>query len=230
MAEDAFAALRLYLDRARAGLASDPDVNEILADFERSIAEKCAALLLVGQNIVGLADINRILEGMGPVGEGAESQAPEPEGNTAAPRKSGKLQKQPRGAKLSGVCTGLAEHFGIDPVFVRTGFVAASLFAGLGVFAYLLLELLMPWPPNTTARRYKVSFITLAVAAAVALFLFVNMDQKPGGGMLGLRPSEILIVPFMIGLSFVPTVVIVAVAALAFVGVMKYLGVGAREK
>ena len=124
---------------------------------------------------------------------------------------------------------GLGEYFDIDPVFLRTGFVAGSLVAGLGVFAYLLLEILMPWPPGYRERRYKVSFITLVIAGAIALFFFVNMDQGSGRGMLGLRPEEILILPIMIGLSFLPTLVLLVVASLLFVALVKYLRVGAHR-
>ena len=231
IAEDAFAELRRYLERARVGLRHDPDVNEVLADFERSIAEKCAALLLVGKDVVFLQDMDRILEEMGPVGDATDPQTSEPEWSDAAPQALRRLQKQPRGAKLSGVCTGLGEYFGVDPVFLRVGFVVASLFAGLGVFVYLLLEILMPWPPNHPERRYKVSFITLAVAAVIALFLFVNMDG-PGrsSGMLGLRPTELLVLPLMISVSFLPTLVLAVVASLVVVAAMRYLGVGARSK
>jgi phage shock protein PspC (stress-responsive transcriptional regulator) len=228
MSEDAFSALRRYLDRARAGLRNDPDVNEVLADFERSIAEKCAALLLTGKDVVGVEEMNRILEEMGPVGEGPESQAAGPEWTGAPSGAPRKLQKQPRGAKLSGVCMGLAEYFDIDPVFLRTGFVAASLFAGLGIFAYLLLEILMPWPSGHPERRYKVSFITLVIAGAIALYLFVNSGGS-GRGMLGLRPQEILFVPIMIGLSFLPTLVLLVVASLLVVAAVKYLGLGAHR-
>ena len=38
--EDAFVAIRNYLERAEARLANNPDRAEIIADLERSIAEK----------------------------------------------------------------------------------------------------------------------------------------------------------------------------------------------
>lgn len=41
-------------------------------------------------------------------------------------------------------CRGLANYFGIDPIFVRLGFVVVSFFNGIGVVLYIVLWLLMP--------------------------------------------------------------------------------------
>jgi phage shock protein PspC (stress-responsive transcriptional regulator) len=47
---------------------------------------------------------------------------------------------------LGGVCGGLAEYSGIDPVLWRVGMVALGLM-GPGVIVYLLLWVLMPTGP-----------------------------------------------------------------------------------
>jgi phage shock protein PspC (stress-responsive transcriptional regulator) len=44
---------------------------------------------------------------------------------------------------LGGVCGGLAEHTGIDPLLWRAGFVALAV-TGAGFLLYLLLWVLMP--------------------------------------------------------------------------------------
>jgi phage shock protein PspC (stress-responsive transcriptional regulator) len=49
------------------------------------------------------------------------------------------------GAMISGVCNGLGAYFNIDPTFVRIAFVAAALFHGVGVLAYVVLMLLVPY-------------------------------------------------------------------------------------
>jgi phage shock protein PspC (stress-responsive transcriptional regulator) len=43
-----------------------------------------------------------------------------------------------------GVCGGLAEYSGIDPLLWRVGFVALTLLGGSGVLIYLMLWVLMP--------------------------------------------------------------------------------------
>lgn len=48
---------------------------------------------------------------------------------------------------IAGVCAGLGEYFGIDPVLVRLGFVIAVLVFGFGVLPYIILWILMPKRP-----------------------------------------------------------------------------------
>ena len=69
--EDAFAALRRYLVQAKGGLKGDPDVDEILGDLERSIAEKCSVRLRTGKTLIDSKDIGEILGEVGPVAGGA---------------------------------------------------------------------------------------------------------------------------------------------------------------
>jgi signal transduction histidine kinase/phage shock protein PspC (stress-responsive transcriptional regulator) len=45
---------------------------------------------------------------------------------------------------IAGVCAGLARYLGIDPLFVRVGFVAATAAAGFGLIVYGLCWLLIP--------------------------------------------------------------------------------------
>lgn len=47
---------------------------------------------------------------------------------------------------LGGVCSGLAERFGIDPLIVRGIFIVLSVFAGVGVLAYGIAWALLPEP------------------------------------------------------------------------------------
>jgi phage shock protein PspC (stress-responsive transcriptional regulator) len=51
---------------------------------------------------------------------------------------------RPRSNRVfAGVCSGIGEYIGIDPVFVRLGFIFAF-FSGAGFFAYIVLCFLMP--------------------------------------------------------------------------------------
>jgi phage shock protein C len=52
-----------------------------------------------------------------------------------------------------GVCGGLAEYSGIDPVLWRVGFVALTLAGGAGILVYLLLWVLMPSSPLPTGEQ-----------------------------------------------------------------------------
>jgi phage shock protein C len=46
-----------------------------------------------------------------------------------------------------GVCGGLAEYSGIDPLLWRVGFVGLTVAGGAGILVYLLLWVLMPSSP-----------------------------------------------------------------------------------
>lgn len=51
--------------------------------------------------------------------------------------------KKSSNSQIAGVCAGLAEHFDIEPFWVRLAFVLAFLFWGVGVISYLILWVIM---------------------------------------------------------------------------------------
>lgn len=58
-----------------------------------------------------------------------------------------------RGNKmLAGVCGGLAEYLGVDPVIVRLAAVLLTLWNGVGLLIYLVLALIMPQEPELTPK------------------------------------------------------------------------------
>lgn len=71
----------------------------------------------------------------------------QPEGYTTV-NTAKKLLKSSKNKKLSGVCGGLAEYFGIDPTIVRLIFALCVLFIGYGVMTYLVCLIMMPSEPE----------------------------------------------------------------------------------
>lgn len=55
-----------------------------------------------------------------------------------------KLYKSESDKKISGVCGGIAEYFGIDSTIVRLIWVFLVLVYGTGVLAYFVAALVMP--------------------------------------------------------------------------------------
>ncbi|MFA6907600.1 MAG: PspC domain-containing protein [Candidatus Micrarchaeia archaeon] len=49
---------------------------------------------------------------------------------------------------LAGVCGGIAEYFGTDPVLVRLLFVLLTLMGFAGIILYLVAWLIMPENPD----------------------------------------------------------------------------------
>ena len=60
-----------------------------------------------------------------------------------------RLHRSMQERKLAGVCGGLGDYFGFDPVFFRLFFLFSILFGGLGLVAYLVLWLLVPEQEGT---------------------------------------------------------------------------------
>ena len=60
-----------------------------------------------------------------------------------------RLHRSMQERKLAGVCGGLGDYFGFDPVFFRLFFLFSILFGGLGLIAYLALWLLVPEQEGT---------------------------------------------------------------------------------
>ncbi len=74
---------------------------------------------------------------------------PEPSGPAARPQ----LRRSGTDRMAGGVCGGLAEYSGIDPLLWRVGFVGLTLAGGAGVVVYLLLWVLMPSGPLTPGEQ-----------------------------------------------------------------------------
>ena len=58
-----------------------------------------------------------------------------------------KLYKSATDRKICGVCGGLGEFFGIDPTWIRLGWVLFCLLGGSGVLAYIIAALIIPDEP-----------------------------------------------------------------------------------
>ena len=108
-----------------------------------------------------------------------------------------KLVRRTDDKVIAGVCSGLADHLGVDPLLVRLGFVALGLTGG-GVLAYLIAWALIPSPGGQAAlaglRRPTLGAALLAIAGLIAVtavggFLMNIIFPLVPGGMYGLRPE-----------------------------------------
>ena len=97
---------------------------------------------------------------------------------------------------IGGVCGGLAQHTGLDPVIFRVVFVVAAILGGSGIAAYLIAWIAIPAEDEQESHVQswfhdrdgigRVLFIGLAL---VGLFVIGGMFDGPrhvGGGGLGL--------------------------------------------
>jgi phage shock protein PspC (stress-responsive transcriptional regulator) len=146
--EDAYDELRRYLKRAEAQLAGDPGRGEILADLERSIAEKCQGVLNAQKNVVTAEEMRAVLAAIGVVdARGEEWQAAS--GDAPGSTHDRQLVQIREGAMVSGVCNGLAAYFGMDVTLVRVIFVVLGIVSsGLFVLLYGAMMFLIPYDSN----------------------------------------------------------------------------------
>ena len=59
-----------------------------------------------------------------------------------------RLFRQPKDKMIGGVCTGLGEYFGIDPVIARVLFIIALFMFSMGFWLYIILWIIIPKAPS----------------------------------------------------------------------------------
>lgn len=92
------------------------------------------------------------------------------------------LRRSRRNRVLGGVCGGVGEHLGVDPVVVRLAFVVLSVVSGTGVLLYVLAMFFIPEAPDVDddapqvrearphrSREVAVAFGFLTVGALLLL-------------------------------------------------------------
>lgn len=138
----AYDALRAYIDRAEAALASNPDKAEIVRDLEQAVADKCAAHLGPAKSVINAAEMAKVLEEMGPV-QGEENAPREEAGPAYEPRK--RLYRIKEGAQIAGVCSGLGAYFDLDVNIIRLLFIIGALFtSGFFILVYIVMMFVLP--------------------------------------------------------------------------------------
>ena len=157
--EPGYNQLRDYLERAEARLKDSPDRAEIMGDLEQAIGEKCARALGPHKTVVSGAEINQIIQEMGPV-ESAEDKPAGTDGGpdtTASPgpgfppRK--RLFKIREGEMFGGVCNGIAAYINVDVTWVRIAMVLLTLFtSGAVILVYMALMFIVPYAITSEER------------------------------------------------------------------------------
>src|SRR3954463_10911937 len=87
-----------------------------------------------------------------------------------------RLVRRRHGRMIAGVCQGVADHFRIDPLLVRIGFVVTAFFGGAGAIAYVAAWLLLPEEDESTSIGERVvrehhwgriaGFVLIAIAVS----------------------------------------------------------------
>jgi len=146
--EDAYEVLKNYMTDVKRHFMNSADSLEITTDIENRIAEMFNELLARdGKQVIIEQDVNEVIGQMGTVADFERSeQDTEPSFtdtyyNTGATRR---LFRDPDNRLVSGVCSGIANYFDINPIWIRLAFVLIVFAGGAGVILYIILWIVIP--------------------------------------------------------------------------------------
>lgn len=66
-----------------------------------------------------------------------------------------RLYRDKQGAMVAGVCTGLGDYFGIDPVIIRLVWAVLIFAAGTGLLAYIICWIIIPEAPDYYDSQFR---------------------------------------------------------------------------
>ncbi len=136
--EDGYETLRNYLDSINRYFSSYDDSQEITSDIENRIAEIFLSKLTNGKQIINSEDVDSLITTMGSIQDFEAIEEPKDpprekqESTTKSSEQSKKLYRDTKRKVLGGVASGLANYFGIDPLWIRLILVIGVL--GLDIF------------------------------------------------------------------------------------------------
>lgn len=90
----------------------------------------------------------------------------------SSPQGAKRLVRRSDDKVIGGVAFGLAEYFGVDPVWIRLGFVVTAFLGGTGLLAYLVLWALLPTSegtaPGASSLQRSVERLSRSIGATPA--------------------------------------------------------------
>lgn len=197
--ETAYDILKQYLDSLRRYFTNEEGRDEIMNDIEGRIGELFSERLKSGINCITDEDVNNIIAGMGrPADFEAQGADVPPATEPVKPGTNFKNQKRAgffRNADdkiLAGVCSGLANYLGIDPIIMRIAFV---LLFGALFWVYIILWIVVPSrsiQSNITKRLYRSADQKMLGGVAGGIAAYFNIDIW--------IPRLIFLFPFIVGL------------------------------
>jgi phage shock protein PspC (stress-responsive transcriptional regulator) len=145
--EDAFEKLDAYLKAVEKKLGNNEEAQETLEDINLRIAELFRGVHTDATSAITLNDVEEIIKTLGDPGDYETPEDPEEAGQerpSFEPPYKKQLFRDTDNRVLGGVCSGLGNYFGIDPIIFRLLFIAATLLYGTSFLAYLVLWIAIP--------------------------------------------------------------------------------------
>lgn len=150
--ENAYDILKRYIESLGKLFANEEGKEEIINDIEGRIAELFGEVLKKGSTCITAEDVNTIINSMGrpedfdedisqPNADKQQHQNYEHQNSYSNTSDTKKMYRDENNKVLGGVCSGIANYFGIDPVVTRVIFV---IFFGVMFVPYIILWVAIP--------------------------------------------------------------------------------------
>lgn len=148
--DEAYTALKNYLNTLHHQFAHDSGKDEIINDIESRISELFQMRLDTHIAVITMTDVGMVMTKLGAAHQlGADDATYKASGlpvkkSPAQSKASRKLYRNPQEKKIAGVCSGLADYFSIDPTIVRLIFFLAAFLALGGLITYVVCWIILP--------------------------------------------------------------------------------------
>ena len=139
--DDAYQLLKKYLDNISTKFKDD-DLSELQKDVEVRILELLSDQGWKKESSIYKLQIVACIDQIGELEDFEET--PKTDSEDARNLADKKLFRDTKNGQIFGVCQGIGEYFGVDPVWVRLVFIILSFLNGVGIGLYLIMAIIIP--------------------------------------------------------------------------------------
>lgn len=158
--EDAYNKMYSYLSTIKGYFSESEGRDEIMSDIENRIAEMLSEKISDKKQVVLMSDVDHVIEIMGKpedfAGEQSKNEdtkSEQPVYNTSSVKRR-RVFRDPDNKILGGVCSGIANYFNIDPLWLRLALVISFFAFGSGFLLYIVLWIVIP-EAKTAAEKLE---------------------------------------------------------------------------
>lgn len=151
--EDAYHDLKAYLRSLELHFTGEESASEIMADIEVRMSELFRARLGTYRQVITIEDVREVIKIMGNPEDFVDQDtfSAKEKFTSSSTRR---MYRDPDNRIIGGVAAGLAAYWHLDPIIPRIIFLALIFAGGLGIFAYLILWIVLP-EARTTAQKIE---------------------------------------------------------------------------
>ena len=149
--EDAYEILGKYLTAIKSYFKNSDGSDEIMSDIEARIAEMFSEKVNKGKQAILMSDVDEVIVQMGKPEDFAGDEAHKEEqkkefssASSANPRTRRRVFRDKDNDILGGVCSGIANYFGFDPLWLRLIWAVSFFAFGTGAILYFILWIIIP--------------------------------------------------------------------------------------